>query len=430
MKKNHEKSIINQLKYKLIFIILSIIISRIGSFIPIPGINNDIITKLLNQQHGTILDMFNMFSGGALNRASIFALGIMPYVSSSIIMQLLVMINPSLSDLNKAGDEYSKYKINKYTKYSALLLSIIQSFSISIGLHHLYGQSLVLNSNLEFYLISIISLVCGSMFLMWIGEQITEHGMGNGISILIFTSIISSLPISLGKTIEQTRQGELNIFNLILILILIFIITFFVVFIERSQRHITIHYAKSQQNNKIHLYKNHLPLKINMSGVMPAIFASSLVLLPTTLFRWFGNNKNLFWLFKFMIYLQPGALLYMLLYLSSIVFFCFFYITLIFNSKEIAKNLKMSGAFISGIRPGKYTSIYINKIVTRLTIFGALYIIFICLVPEFMRNIMHTPFFFGGTSLLIVILVIIDFISYIQCMLISNKYYQMLNKKM
>lgn len=415
---------IHELKSRLLFIIGAIIIFRIGSFIPIPGIDVSIISDILEKQKGTIIEMFNMFSGGALSRASIFALGIMPYVSASIIIQILTVINPYLSEIKKEGESGRK-KINQYTRYTTLILAIVQSIGISTSLSNFHGSGkLVINPNFTFYFIAVISLVCGTMFLMWLGEQITERGIGNGISIIIFSGIVSGLPSAVGSTIEQTRQGELHISLLLCTLILIFIITFFVVFIERGQRRINVNYARRQQGRRIYsMQSTHLPLKINMAGVIPAIFASSIILFPATIASWFSNNNNKYNLFEIIAkFFSPNKPLYIVTYISAIVFFCFFYTSLIFNYKETAENLKKSGAFITGIRPGEQTAKYINKIITRLTLLGSLYITFICLVPECMRNIMNVPFHFGGTSLLIVVVVIMDFIVQIQTIIMSNQY--------
>ncbi|PPI87880.1 preprotein translocase subunit SecY [Candidatus Pantoea edessiphila] len=417
------KNSLSQLKYRLLFLLLSLIVFRIGSFIPIPGIDAKIFTKILEQQRGTIIDMFNMFSGGSLSRASIFALGIMPYVSASIVIQLLTIVHPSLSEVKKEG-EAGRRKINKYTRYCTLILAIIQSIGIATGLPNMLGvHNLLLKPSLPFYITAIISLVTGTIFLMWLGEQITEKGIGNGISIIIFAGIIAGLPPAIGHTIEQARQGELHVFLLLLILLFIFAITYFVIFIERGHRRILANYAKRQQGRRMYAAQcTHLPLKVNMAGVIPAIFASSIILFPATMASWFGNNNHCKWLTTVSLYLQPGRPFYVLIYASAIIFFCFFYTALVFNPRETADNLKKSGAFIPGIRPGEQTAKYINKVMTRLTLVGAFYITFICLVPEFMRIFMKVPFYFGGTSLLIVVVVIMDFMSQIQTLMMTNQY--------
>ncbi|UDG81618.1 Protein translocase subunit SecY [Candidatus Profftia lariciata] len=420
---------LNELKYRMFFVIGSLIVFRIGSFIPIPGININVLTTMLEQQNGTIIEMFNMFSGGALSRASIFALGIMPYISASIIIQLLIVIHPALSEIKKEG-ESGRRKINQYTRYGTLILSIIQAIGIGTGLPNMPGmKELVIHPGLIFYCTTVISLVTGTMFLMWLGEQITERGIGNGISIIIFAGIIAGLPPAVSHTIEQARHGDLHVFLLLLITILVFAITFFVVFMERGQRRIVVNYAQRQQGRKIYASQStHLPLKINMSGVIPAIFASSIILFPATIASWFGGGTNWHWLTLIAMYLQPGQPLYLLLYASAIIFFCFFYTALVFNPRETADNLKKSGAFVLGIRPGEQTARYINKVMTRLTLIGALYITFICLFPEFMRNAMNVPFYFGGTSLLIVVVVIMDFMAQVKTIMMSNQYESVLKK--
>jgi len=423
---NTKKSF-SELKQRIIFVIVSLIVFRIGSFIPIPGIDTNILSKILNEQKGTIVDMFNMFSGGALSRASIFALGIMPYISASIIIQLLTLVSPTLSEIKKEG-EFGRHKINQYTRYATLILAILQSIGMATSLPNISGmRAIIINADFYFYLIAVISLVTGTMFLMWLGELITEYGIGNGISIIIFIGIIAGLPSAIGNTIEKTRQGDLHFLQFLIILILIFSVIFLVVFIERGQRKIIVHYAQRQQGRRTYISQStHLPLKINMSGVIPAIFASSVVLFPVTIISWFKISNQ--WLKNISFYLQPNQPLYLILYISAIVFFCFFYTGLVFNPRETADNLKKSGAFISGIRPGEQTAKYINKIMLRLTLVGSLYITFICLIPEFMRSAMNVPFYFGGTSLLIVVVVIMDFIAQIQTLIMSNQYDSVLKK--
>ncbi|AEO08273.1 preprotein translocase subunit SecY [Buchnera aphidicola] len=419
----------NELKQRIIFVIVALIVFRIGSFIPIPGINTIILSKILNEQKGTIFDMFNMFSGGALSRASIFSLGIMPYISASIIIQLLTLIYPTLSEIKKEG-ESGRHKINQYTRYGTLILAILQSVGVATSLPNLIGtHAIMINPNFSFYFIAILSLVTGTIFLMWLGELITEYGIGNGISIIIFIGIIAGLPSAIGNTIEKTREGDLSFLLFFIILLVIFLVIFFVVFIERGQRNIIVHYAQRQQGRRIYTAQStHLPLKINMSGVMPAIFASSVVLFPATIISWFRSSDQWIWLKRILFYLQPNQPLYLILYVSAIIFFCFFYTTLVFNPRETADNLKKSGAFISGIRPGEQTAKYIHKIMLRLTLVGSFYITFICLIPELMRSAMNVPFYFGGTSLLIVVVVIMDFISQIQTLIMSNQYESILKK--
>lgn len=419
----------NTLKRRLMFVIGALIIFRIGSFIPIPGVDLTILSQIIEQQRGTIIEMLNMFSGGALNRASIFSLGIMPYISASIIIQLLTTVHPILIEMKKEG-EIGRRTINRYIRYGTLMLGIFQSVGIVTTLPNIPG--LVINPGVSFYFIAIISLVAGTIFLMWLGDQITNRGIGNGISVIIFSGIIAGLPSAIGHTIEQIRQNELHFFILILIILLIISITFFVVFIERGQRHILVHYAqpKRQQGRRMYSTQNttHLPLKVNMAGVIPAIFASSIILFPSTIASWFGSSVHCKWLTMISMYLQPGQLLYIVIYASAIMFFCFFYTSLVFNSRETADNLKKSGAFVPGIRPGEQTAKYIDKIITRLTLVGATYVTFICLVPEFMRIAMKVPFYFGGTSLLIVVVVIMDFMTQVQTLLMSSQYESVLKK--
>lgn len=420
------KSGLNELKLRIIFVIGALIIFRIGSFIPIPGVDLIVLEKVLQQQQGTIIEMFNMFSGGSLSRASIFSLGIMPYISASIIVQLLTAVHPTLIEMKKEG-EIGRRMINQYTRYGTLILGILQSVGIVVSLPSIPG--LVINPGFSFYGIAIISLVCGTIFLMWLGDQITNRGIGNGISVIIFSGIVAGLPSAIGHTIEQVRQDELHFFILILVLCLIFSIIFFVVFIERGQRRILVYYAKRQQGRRIYAGQStHLPFKVNMAGVIPAIFASSVILFPGTIISWFGSGTNWHWLTIVSLYLQPGQPLYILIYATAIMFFCFFYTSLVFNSRETADNLKRSGAFVPGIRPGEQTAKYINKIMNRLTLIGGMYMTFICLVPEFMRISMKVPFYFGGTSLLIVVVVIMDFMAQIQTLMMSSQYESVLKK--
>ncbi|WP_226811151.1 preprotein translocase subunit SecY [Candidatus Steffania adelgidicola] len=417
------KSGLSELRRRLLFVIGALIVFRIGSFIPIPGIDAAILAKLLEQQRGTIIEVFNMFSGGALSRASLFALGIMPYISASIIIQLLTVVHPALVEIKKEG-EFGRRKINQYTRYSTLLLAIFQSIGIATGLPNMPGMhGLVVHPGFAFYFAAVVSLVSGTMFLMWLGEQITERGIGNGISIIIFAGIVAGLLPAIGQTIEQARQGDLHFLLLLLVGILVFTVTFFVVFVERGQRRIVVNYAKRQQGRRVYAaQRTHLPLKVNMAGVIPAIFASSIILFPATLASWFGDGTGWEVLTEISFYLQPGQPLYMLIYAIAIIFFCFFYTALVFNPRETADNLKKSGAFVPGIRPGEQTARYIDKVMTRLTLVGAMYITFICLIPEFMRTAMKVTFYFGGTSLLIVVVVIMDFMGQVQTLLMSSQY--------
>ncbi|NRB25456.1 preprotein translocase subunit SecY [Shewanella sp.] len=417
----------SELKTRLLFVIGAIIVFRAGSFVPIPGIDAAVLAELFNQQKGTILGMFNMFSGGALERASIFALGIMPYISASIIMQLLTVVHPALAELKKEGESGRK-KISQYTRYGTLVLGTFQAIGIATGLPNLI-PGLVVNLGMSFYFVAVVSLVTGTMFLMWLGEQITERGIGNGISILIFAGIVAGLPSAIGSTAEQARQGDLSVLVLLLIVVIVFAVTFFVVFVERGQRRIVVNYAKRQQGRKVFAAQStHLPLKVNMAGVIPPIFASSIILFPGTLAQWFGQNESLSWLSDFALAVSPGQPLYSLLYATAIIFFCFFYTALVFNPRETADNLKKSGAFIPGIRPGEQTSRYIDKVMTRLTLAGALYITFICLIPEFMLITWQVQFYFGGTSLLIMVVVIMDFMAQVQTHMMSHQYESVMKK--
>lgn len=418
---------LSELKARLLFVIGAIIVFRAGSFVPIPGIDAAVLAELFAQQKDTILGMFNMFSGGALERASIFALGIMPYISASIIMQLLTVVHPALAELKKEGESGRK-KISQYTRYGTLVLGTLQSIGIATGLPNLV-PGLVANIGFGFYFVAVVSLVTGTMFLMWLGEQITERGIGNGISILIFAGIVAGLPSAIGSTAEQARQGDLNVLVLLLLAVIVFAVTYFVVFVERGQRRIVVNYAKRQQGRKVFAAQStHLPLKVNMAGVIPPIFASSIILFPGTLAQWFGANESFTWLSDFALAVSPGQPLYSLMYAIAIIFFCFFYTALVFNPRETADNLKKSGAFIPGIRPGEQTSRYIDKVMTRLTLAGAIYITFICLIPEFMLIAWQVQFYFGGTSLLIIVVVIMDFMAQVQTHMMSHQYESVMKK--
>jgi preprotein translocase subunit SecY len=418
---------LSELKSRLLFVLGAIIVFRLGSFVPIPGIDAAVLADLFDQQKGTIVEMFNMFSGGALERASVLALGIMPYITASIIMQLLSVMHPPMIELKKEG-EAGRRKISQYTRYFTLVLATFQAIGIATNLPNLM-QGLVMNPGFGFYFTAVVSLVTGTMFLMWLGEQITERGIGNGISILIFAGIVSGLPSALGNIAEQARQGELDLLFLMLVGVIIIAVTYFVVFVERGQRRIVVNYAKRQQGRKVFAAQStHLPLKVNMAGVIPPIFASSIILFPGTVANWFGQNESLSWLQDVALMLSPGQPLYVMFYAAAIIFFCFFYTALVFNPRETADNLKKSGAFIPGIRPGEQTSKYVDKVMTRLTLAGALYITFICLVPEFMLIAWNVPFYFGGTSLLIMVVVIMDFMAQVQTHLMSNQYESVLKK--
>ena len=420
---------LSELKQRLLFVLGALIVFRLGSFVPIPGIDAAVLAQLIDQQKGTIVEMFNMFSGGALERASVMALGIMPYISASIIMQISTHIVPTMQELKKEG-EAGRRKISQYTRYGTLLLATVQSIAISNSLPGMM-PGLVVNAGFGFYFTAVVSLVTGTMFLMWLGEQITERGIGNGISILIFAGIVAGMPSAVGQTAEMARQGELHLLALLLVGVLVFAVTYLVVFVERGQRRIVVNYAKRQQGRKVFAAQStHLPLKVNMAGVIPPIFASSIILFPGTIASWFGQGDGMVAnaLQEFALALSPGNPLYVMLYATAIIFFCFFYTALVFNPRETADNLKKSGAFIPGIRPGEQTSRYIDKVMTRLTLAGALYITLICLVPEFMMIFWNVQFYFGGTSLLIIVVVIMDFMAQVQTHLMSHQYDNVLKK--
>jgi preprotein translocase subunit SecY len=420
-----------ELRQRIFFVIGAFIVYRIGTFIPVPGINPEIMSAIFDQQKGTILDVFNMFSGGALQRMSLFALGVMPYISASIIIQLLTVTVPSLEQLKKEG-EAGRRKITMYTRYFTVVLATFQSIGVAKMLlaqtHN--GASLVyLSSPLSFYIVAVTSLVTGTVFLMWLGEQITERGIGNGISMIIFAGIVAGLPAAVGGTLELVRTGELNAFLVIVLFVLAIAVTAFVIFVERGQRRITVNYAKRQQGRKMYAAQSsHLPLKLNMAGVIPPIFASSIILFPATLGGWFGQAQGLDWLQNLATTLSPGQPVYVLSYAVAIIFFCFFYTALVFNSRETAENLKKSGAFIPGIRPGEQTAKYIDGVMTRLTLVGALYITAVCLLPEFLILYWNVPFHFGGTSLLIIVVVVMDFMAQLQSHLMSQQYEGLMKK--
>lgn len=417
---------LGDLKRRLIFLVLALIVFRIGTHVPVPGIDPVQLAKLFESQQGGILGMFNMFSGGALSRFSVFALGIMPYISASIIMQLLTVVSPRLEALKKEG-EAGRRKITQYTRYGTVFLALFQAIGISVALES--QQGLVIEPGLAFRFTTVTTLVTGTMFLMWLGEQITERGIGNGISLIIFSGIVAELPAAIGGTLELARTGAMSIPVVLLIAALVVAVTMFVVFVERGQRKILVNYAKRQVGNKLYGgQSSHLPLKLNMSGVIPPIFASSIILFPATLAGWFGSNDKLIWLKDLSATLAPGQPIYTLLYAGAIVFFCFFYTALVFNSKETADNLKKSGAFVPGIRPGEQTARYIDKILMRLTLVGAAYITLVCLLPEILRNNWNVPFYFGGTSLLIIVVTTMDFMAQLQAYMMSHQYESLLKK--
>ncbi len=414
------------LKRRIIFLLLALVVYRIGAHVPVPGIDPEMLTKLFNEQQGGILGLFNMFSGGALSRFSVFALGIMPYISASIIMQMLSYVLPSLESLRKEG-EAGRRKITQYTRYGTLALGIFQAFGIAVALESQPG--LVLNPGFMFQFTTIVSLVTGTMFLMWLGEQITERGLGNGISIIIFAGIVAGLPAAVSGLFQLVSSGAISPLSAIFVIAIVAVVTAFVVFIERGQRRITVNYAKRQVGNRFYGGQtSYLPLKMNMSGVIPPIFASSLILFPATLAGWFTSGDSTRWIRDLAAALSPGQPLYTLLYAALIVFFAYFYTALVFNPKETAENLKKSGAFVPGIRPGEQTSRYIDKVLLRLTLGGAIYLTFVCLVPEFLNIRFNVPFYFGGTSLLIVVVVTMDFMSQVQAYMMSQQYENLLKK--
>jgi preprotein translocase subunit SecY len=414
------------LRRRLVFLLLALVVYRIGAHIPVPGIDPAQLQQLFQGQAGGILSLFNMFSGGALSRFTVFALGIMPYISASIIMQLMTYVVPTFEQLKKEG-EAGRRKITAYTRYGTLGLAIFQAIGISIALE---GQAgLVIDPGMAFRLTAVVSLVAGTMFLMWLGEQITERGLGNGISILIFAGIAAGLPSAIGGLLELVRTGAMNILVSLLIIALVVLVTYFVVFVERGQRKILVNYARRQVGNKVYGgQSSHLPLKLNMAGVIPPIFASSIILLPATLVSWLSTGDSTRWLRDLASALSPGQPIYVALYAAAIVFFCFFYTALVFNSRETADNLKKSGAFIPGIRPGDQTARYIDKILLRLTMAGAIYITAVCLLPEFLILKYNVPFYFGGTSLLIIVVVTMDFMAQVQNYMMSQQYESLLKK--
>ena len=414
------------LKRRLMFLLGALIVYRVGAHIPVPGIDPVRLAELFQGQQGGILGIFNLFSGGALSRFTIFALGIMPYISSSIIMQLMTVALPSMEALKKEG-EAGRRKITQYTRYGTVALALVQGLGIAIALESQAG--LVIDPGILFRVTCVTTLLTGTMFLMWLGEQITERGLGNGISIIIFGGIAAGLPNAIGGLLELVRTGAMHALTAIFIIALVVLVTGFVVFVERGQRKILVNYAKRQVGNKVYGgQSSHLPLKLNMSGVIPPIFASSIILFPATVAGWFGASEGMFWLKDIAATLSPGQPIYVMCYAAAIVFFCFFYTALVFNSKETADNLKKSGAFVPGIRPGDQTARYIDKILMRLTLAGAIYVTLVCLLPEFLILKWNVPFYFGGTSLLIIVVVTMDFMSQVQVYIMSHQYESLLKK--
>jgi len=419
-----------ELRRRLLFLLGALLVFRIGAYIPVPGIDPQALAQLFEQQQGTILDMFNMFSGGALKRLSVFALSVMPYISASIIIQLLSAVSPKLEELKKEG-ESGRRTLTKYTRNLTVLLAAFQGFGIAVALEgqRIGGIPVVVDAGWTFRIVASLTLVTGTMFLMWLGEQITERGIGNGISMLIFSGIVVGLPQAIGGTLELARTGELHALTVLFLVVLAVSVTAFVVFVERGQRRITVNYAKRQQGRRMFAGQtSHLPLKINMSGVIPPIFASSIILFPATAASWFSNTEGMGWLKDIAGTLSPGQPIYVVLFAAAIVFFCFFYTALQFNPNETAENLKKSGAFVPGIRPGEQTARYIDSVMTRLTLVGAIYITLVCLLPNFLIVYWNVPFYFGGTSLLIIVVVVMDVMAQVQAHLMSHQYDSLLKK--
>ena len=414
-----------ELRQRLFFLLGALVVYRIGTFIPVPGIDPIALARFFESQQGTILSMFNMFSGGALSRLSIFALGVMPYISASIIIQMMAVVVPQLTAIKKEG-ESGRRKLTQYTRYGTVLLAAVQGLSAAVAFQN---QNVVITPGPQFLFTATITLVAGTMFVMWLGEQITERGLGNGISMIILSSIVAGLPAAIGGTLELVRTGEMNAFVAIVLFAMVVAVTAFVVFVERGQRRIQVNYAKRQQGRRMFAGQStHLPFKLNMSGVIPPIFASSLLLFPATIASWSGSSENMRWMQNVAAALGPNQPAHLILYGALIIFFCFFYTALVFNSRETADNLKKSGAFIPGIRPGQQTGEYIDKVLTRLTVWGALYVTLVCLLPQILISQFNVPFYFGGTSLLIIVVVIMDFQAQVAAHLMSHQYEGLMKK--
>ena len=417
---------LTELKQRLMFLVGALVVYRLGAFIPVPGVNSEQMTRLIERQGGGLIDMFNMFSGGALARFSIFALGVVPYISASIIVQMFASVIPSWQALRKEG-ESGRRKLTQWTRFGTVGLASFQAFSIATMLMH--QPDVVYAPGPGFIFTAVIALTSGTLFLMWLGEQITERGIGNGISMLIFAGIVAGLPSATVRTLQMAQNGELNFVKVLLVVVIVLAVTAFVVFVERGQRRITVNYARRQGGGQAYMNQSsHLPLKLNMSGVIPAIFASSLIMFPATASSWFSNGADIRWLQQITAALSPGEPLYEMLYAALIIVFAFFYTALVFNSNETAENLKKSGALIPGIRPGKSTAEYIDGVLTRLTGAGALYLVAVCLIPTFLQQTWHVPFYFGGTSLLIVVVVVMDFTAQVQAHMVSHQYESLLKK--
>ena len=416
---------LQELKSRLLFVVIGILVYRLGAHIPVPGLDPLRLITFFNQQQNTILGLFNMFSGGALSRVTVFAIGIMPYISASIMIQLFTYVIPFLEQLKKEG-EIGRRKITQYTRYLTFVIALLQSLGMA---RWLAGQHIALDPGIVFYCTTMITLVTGTMFIMWLGEQITEKGIGNGISLIIFSGIVSSMPHALASVFQQVKEGQMQAITMLTIFVIVMAVTGFVVFVERGQRRIRVNYAQRTQGRKMYAAQtSHLPLKINMAGVIPPIFASSIILLPATLAQFFSRGKGMDWVADIGLALSPGQPLYLIVYAAAILFFAFFYTALVFNPKDTADNLKKSGAYIPGIRPGEQTSKYVDLVMTRLTFVGALYLVLVCLLPQIMMYTWHVPFYFGGTSLLIIVVVIMDFVAQIQAHLMTQKYDSLMKK--
>lgn len=416
---------LSELKRRLLFVLLGLLVYRLGSYIPVPGLNPHKLAELFNQHQNGILGLFNMFSGGALSRLTIFALGVMPYISASIVVQMFSALSPRLQQLKKEG-EAGRRKINQYTRYGTVALAAFQAIGIS---KWLASNGTVINPDFSFYFVAITTLVTGTLFLMWLGEQITEHGIGNGISLIIFAGIASRFPAAIGQVMTQVREGEMQTITLIILIAVVFVVTAVVVFMERAQRRITITYAKRMQGRQMYAAQtSHLPLKINMAGVIPPIFAQSIIMFPAAVAQFFASGHYFAWLNSLALSLSPGQPVYMFVYALAVIFFSFFYTALVFNPKETADNLKRSGAFIQGIRPGESTAKYIDLVMTRLTLVGAVYLALVSLLPQFLILAWNVPFYFGGTSLLIIVVVVMDFIAQVQAHLMSHQYESIMKK--